>query len=169
MSFKIQTDQKGAIICRFTWGMAQKNKNSTTPGWGAISRFTWRTAWKSKKKPPKITPNACLKVAANRILKKYQRQRQNGCLKNVNERTANWLKKAGYLETDYNNDVSLDDVTTVDHNMDTQPNELDNDIEKIDLKNTSKNTLTQKTAKKIVKKYRNLKRKSQFGNYSNLK
>ena len=108
-------------------------------------------------------------MAANRILKKYQRQRQKGCLKNVNKRTANWLKKAGYLETDYNNDVSLDDVTTVDHNMDTQPNELDNDIEKIDLKNTSKNTLTQKTAKKIVKKYRNLKRKSQFGNYSNLK
>ena len=55
-------------------------------------------------------------------------------------------KKAGYLETDdletvdYNNDVSLDDVATVDYNMDTQPNELDNDIEKIDLKNTSKNT-----------------------------
>ena len=39
---------------------------------------------------------------------------------------------------DYNNDVSLDDVATVDHNMDTQPNQLDNDIEKIDLKNTSK-------------------------------
>ena len=35
--------------------------------------------------------------------------------------------------------------------MDTQPNELDNDIEKIDLKNTSKNTLLQKTTKKIVK------------------
>ena len=34
----------------------------------------------------------------------------------------------------YNNDVSLDDIATVDHNMDTQPNELDMEIEKIDLK-----------------------------------
>ena len=101
---------------------------------------------KKVQKPLKIIPNEHLETAANRILKKYQRQRQKERLKNVNERTANWLKKAGYLETDgletvdYNNDVSLDDVATVDHNMDTQPNELDNDIEKIDLKNTSKNT-----------------------------
>ena len=70
---------------------------------------------------------------------------------------------------DCNNDVSLDDVATVDHNMDTQPNQLDNDIEKIDLKNTSKNTLSQKTAKIIVKRYRNLKRKIQLVNYSKLK
>ena len=53
--------------------------------------------------------------------------------------------------------------------MDKRPNELDNDIEKIDLKNTSKNTLSQKTAKKIVKRYRNLKRKAQLLNYSKLK
>ena len=53
--------------------------------------------------------------------------------------------------------------------MDTQPNELDNDIEKIDFKNTSKNTSTQKAAKKIIKKYRNLKRKAQLVNYSKLK
>ena len=70
---------------------------------------------------------------------------------------------------DYNNDVSLDDVATVDHNMDTQPNQLDNGIEKIDLKNTSKNTVSQKTAKIIVKRYRNLKRKIQLVNYSKLK
>ena len=53
--------------------------------------------------------------------------------------------------------------------MDIQPNESDNDIEKIDLKNTSKNTLLQKTTKKIVKKYRNIKRKAQLANYSKLK
>ena len=53
--------------------------------------------------------------------------------------------------------------------MDTQPNQLDNDIEKIDLKNTSKNTVSQKTAKIIVKRYRNLKRKIQLVNYSKLK
>ena len=56
--------------------------------------------------------------------------------KNVNERAAKWLKKAGYLEiddletVDYNNGVSLDDVQTVDYNNDTQPDELDNEIEK---------------------------------------
>ena len=108
-------------------------------------------------KLPKITTNGLLEAAANRILKKYQRQRQNGCLKNVNRRAANWIKKAGYLKTDdletvdYNNDVSLNDVATVDYNKDTQPNELDNDTEKIDLQNTSKNILTQKAAKRIVK------------------
>ena len=79
-------------------------------------------------------------------------------MKNVNKRAPNWLKKEGYLETDdsemvdYNNDVSLADVATVDFNMGTQPNELDNDIEKIDLKNTSKNILIKKTAKKNSKK-----------------
>ena len=34
---------------------------------------------------------------------------------------------------DNNNDVSLDDIATLDYNMDTQPNELNNDIGKIDL------------------------------------
>ena len=65
--------------------------------------------------------------------------------------------------------ISLNDVATVNYNMGTQPNKLDNDIEKTDLKNTSKNTLSQKTVKKIVKKYRNLKRKPQLANYSKLK
>ena len=40
------------------------------------------------------------------------------------------------------------------------------DIEKIDLKNTS---ATQKAAKKIVQKYKNLKRKAQLVNYKKLK
>ena len=43
--------------------------------------------------------------------------------------------------------ISLDDVATVNYNMGTQPNKLDNDIEKTDLKNTSKNTLSQKLKK----------------------
>ena len=88
---------------------------------------------KVKEKTPKVTPNARLEVSANRIKKKYQRQRQKGCLKNVNKKAANLLKKAGYLETynletiNYKNDVSLNDIGTVDYNMDTQPNELDNE------------------------------------------
>ena len=61
-------------------------------------------------KPPKINPNARLEVSANRIKKNYQRQRQKGRLKNVNKKTTNLLKNAGYLETD--------DLETVDYNND---------------------------------------------------
>ena len=77
----------------------------------------------------------------------------------------------GFLETDdlmtidYNNDVSLDDVAAVDYHNDTQPNDLNNEIDKINLKKTS---ATQKAAKKIIKKYKNLKRKGQLVNYSKL-
>ena len=77
----------------------------------------------------------------------------------------------GFLETDnlmtidYNNDVSLDDVATVDYHNDTQPNDLNNEIDKINLKKTS---ATKKAAKKIIKKYKNLKRKGQLVNYSKL-
>ena len=77
----------------------------------------------------------------------------------------------GFLETDdlmtidYNNDVSLDDVATVDYHNDTQPNDLNNEIDKINLKKTS---ATQKAAKKIIKKYKNVKRKGQLVNYSKL-
>ena len=48
------------------------------------------------------------------------------------------VKKAGFLETDnleaidYNHDVILDDIATVDHDKDTHPNDLNNDIKKID-------------------------------------
>ena len=69
------------------------------------------------------------------------------------------------MTIDYNNDVSLDDVATVDYHNDTQPNDLNNEIDKINLKKTS---ATQKAAKKIIKKYKNLKRKGQLVNYSKL-
>ena len=50
-------------------------------------------------------------MAANRIKKKYQRQRQaKGRLKKANKKATEWLKKAGYLETD--------DLETVDFNND---------------------------------------------------
>ena len=117
---------------------------------------------KVKMTPQKITPNTRLEMASDRIKKKYQRQRQTkGRLKKANKKATEWLKKASYLETDYletvdyNNDVSLDDAQTVDYNNDTQLDELDSESEKIVPKNIS----TQKAAKKIIKKYRNLKRK----------
>ena len=91
-------------------------------------------------------------------------------MKKANKKATEWLKKAVFLKTDgletvdYNNDISLDDVQTVDYNNNTQPDELDSEPEQIVPKNIS----TQKTAKKIIKKYRNLKRKCQLLNYSKL-
>ena len=94
-------------------------------------------------------PNSiCL--AFHRIIKKYQKQRQKGSLKNIkNKKSAEWLKKAGFLGTDNlqtidcNNDATLDDLETIDFNNDTQMTDL-TDIDKIDLKKTS---ATQQAAK----------------------
>ena len=71
-------------------------------------------------------------------------------MKKANKKATEWLKKAGYLETDdletvdYNNDISLDDVQTVDYNNNTQLDELDSEPEQIVPKIIS----NQKTAKK---------------------
>ena len=51
--------------------------------------------------------------------------------------------------------------------MDTQPSELDNEIDKRDLKNNWKSS--QKATKKIVKKFENLKGKEQLANYGRFK
>ena len=65
------------------------------------------------------------------------------------------VKKAGFLETndlemiDYNNDVNLDDVATVDCNNDKNPNNLNNDIQKIDIKKISATQMQLKNYQKI--------------------
>ena len=65
------------------------------------------------------------------------------------------VKKAGFLETndlemiDYNNDVNLDDVATVDCNNDKNPNNLNNEIQKIDIKKTSATQMQLKNYQKI--------------------
>ena len=64
----------------------------------------------------------------------------------------------------YNNDVNSDELATVDYNNDTNPNNLNNDIEKIDLK---KKSATRIAAKEIIKNYKNIK-KGQLVNYSKL-
>ena len=111
----------------------------------------------------KIIPNPNgVRLASNRIIKKYRKQRQKGSLKKTNKKSAEWLKKGGFLgrddlqTIDYNNDVTLDDLETIDFNNDTQMTELSN-IDKIELKKTS---ATQQAVKKIIRKYRKLKRKS---------
>ena len=71
---------------------------------------------------------------ANKILKKYNRQRNRRNLKKTNPRAAKWLKNVGHLDTsdqqtiDYNNDVDITDIEMVDFNNDTQINNLDDNI-----------------------------------------
>ena len=94
--------------------------------------------------------------------KKKRKSEQN------NKICAEWLRKAGFLQTDdlgtldYNNDVSLDDLKTIDFNNDTRMTDL-TDIDKINLKKIS---VTEQAAKKIIKKYRNLKIKGEPIKYS---
>ena len=90
----------------------------------------------------KIIPNPnSVRLASNRIIKKYQKQRQKGSLKKANKKSTEWLKKASFLGTDnlktidYNNNITLDDLETIDFNNDTQMTDL-TDIDKIDLKKT---------------------------------
>ena len=111
----------------------------------------------------KITDPNRLRLASNKMKKKYLRQKSKCTLKKANKKAADWLKKAGLLRTDdletidYNNDTSINDrdnVKTINYN-DTNLSGLDN----INLKKTSG---AQIAAKKIVKKYRNLARKKPY-------
>ena len=89
-----------------------------------------------------------VRLASNRVIKKYRKQRQKGSLKKKKKKSAEWLKKAGFLGTDNlqaidcNNGVTLDDIKTRDFNNDTQMIDL-TDSDKIDLKKT---TATQRAA-----------------------
>ena len=105
------------------------------------------------KKVKIITNPNNVRLASNIIIKKYWKQRQKKNLKKANEKSAQWLKKTGFLGTDdlqridYNNGVTLGDLETVDFNNDTQMTDL-TDIDKIDLKKTY---TTQQAATKIIK------------------
>ena len=81
-----------------------------------------------------LSPNS-VRLASNRVIKKYRKQRQKGSLKKK-KKSAEWLKKAVFL--------ALDDLETIDFNNDTQITDL-TDIDKMDLKHTS---ATQQAAKK---------------------
>lgn len=95
-----------------------------------------------------------VRLAADRIKKKYRKQKPTGVLREKKKKNpADWLKHAGYLDTD--------DLQTVNYNNDTNVGDLQNPSNKnkgigdaINLKKTSK-----KAAKKIAKKYRSLARK----------
>ena len=116
-------------------------------------------------------PNS-LRMASNKIKKKYIRQKSKGKLKKINKKVAKHLQNANYLDTDnlemvdYNNDNNIDDFdddVTVDYNFNNNLKGLD----EIDLKKTS--PVKKLAAKKIVKKYRNLARKKPYQKFSSKK
>ena len=82
------------------------------------------------------------------------------------------MKNSKYLQTDdektfdYNNDTKLDDLETVDYNNDVNLDDLeaigynsDAEVESAPAPKTS--VVKHQAAKKIIKKYKNLKRKGQ--------
>ena len=76
------------------------------------------------------------------------------------------LKKARYIQTDdtqtvnYNVDVNTDDLTTVGYTSDAEIENL-SDAEAVDYtNNNTANSVAQQQAKRIIKKYKNLKRKA---------
>lgn len=90
-----------------------------------------------------------------KIKKIYLRQKSRPQLKKVNKKVANWLRKAGCLETDdsqtvdYNNDTNitdLDDVETINYSNDTNIYDL-NDLYKTDFKNNSGSQMLKKLLK----------------------
>ena len=65
-----------------------------------------------------ITSNANkIRLAADKIKKKYEKQKSVGTLRAKNKKAADWLRRAGYLDTD--------DLQTIDYNNDTSVNDLD--------------------------------------------
>ena len=114
-----------------------------------------RIAIDAPKKVKIITDLNRLRIASNKIKKKYIRQNSKGILKKANKNSADWLKKAGYINTDgletidYNNDTDINDL------KDTSKNNNDN----INLKKASG---AQVAAKKIVKKHKNPARKKTY-------
>ena len=120
-----------------------------------------------------------LRLAADKIKNKYKKKKPLSILKAKNKKAADWLRRAGYLDTDnlqtidYNNDTNiadLDDLQTIDYNNDTNVADID-DLETIDYNNDTsvgdfnnlKNTSgTQLAAKNFFKKYRNLARRKPY-------
>ena len=88
-------------------------------------------------------------------------------MKKANKKASDWMKRTGYLDTDdlttidYNNATGLADLETAEYNNDTRMFDLDIHLNtnKIYLKNSLGK---QQAAKRIVKKYSNLKRKKPY-------
>ena len=99
--------------------------------------------------PYRLKRTNYLESASARIKRKYQLQKQRKEFKK-NKKAAKYLKKAGYLDVDdtetvdYSNDTNLDNVATVDYNNDNKLSDIDEDIQKVDLKKKSATTAAKK-------------------------
>ena len=75
-----------------------------------------------------------MRIASDKIKKKYKRQKFRGVLKKVNKIAVDWLRDAGYLYTD--------DLKTIDYNNDTSINNLEDinidNLNNIELKKASR-------------------------------
>ena len=127
-----------------------------------------------------ISGNAnILRLAADKIKNKYKKKKPLSTLKAKNKKAADWLRRAGYLDTDdlqtidYNNDTNvadLDDLQTIDYNNDTNVADIDdletigynNDTSVGDFINLKKTSGTQLATKKILIRYTNLARRKPY-------
>ena len=106
------------------------------------------------KKVKIITTNSNqLRLASNRMEKKYLRQKSRGILKKANKKAADWLTKARFLGTD--------DLETINYDNDTNINDLDN-------ANLKKTSGAQIAAKKIVKNIEIWQEKNLTGHHNKI-
>ena len=96
--------------------------------------------------------------AAERIKKIYKKQKKIRELSKQNKKATDWLRQAGYLNTEDLDAIKYNYIFNI--NKDIDNDKKDTDIgETIDLK---KNSNTQRVAKSIVEKYKNLARKKLY-------
>ena len=118
-----------------------------------------------------IKKNKGKNKTAKKIRQKYKNIRQNkDKIENLTKQVIKEMKKSNYLETDnvelvnYNDDINIDDISTAGDV------EIENmsDAETIDYDKVNKD-IPQQHAKRIIKKYRNLKRKAAINNKNKTK
>ena len=86
-------------------------------------------------------------------------RKKKDTIKKATKKTIQNLKGNNYLQTDdvetvnYNSDIEPDDLSAVNHNSDVEINDV------FDAETINYNILNREQAKRIIKKYGNLKRK----------
>ena len=132
-----------------------------------------------------IKANQKLELVANKIKKKYARQRNRGNLKNKNSRTTKWLKKLDVSKLATNRQLITIttlilpiDIEVVDYSNDTHIHDLDDNImvdldgnikltNDIDKKNLKETSIAQLATKKIIGKHKKMN-KSKLNHYAKL-
>lgn len=97
-------------------------------------------------------------------------RQKNDKTKELPKKATDNMKKSKHLQTDdmetvtYNSDIELDNLSTANHNSDVEIDDV-SDAETTDYDTKiDKNSVAQQQAERIIKKYRNLKRKATIQN-----